>query len=347
MSITSRRTFALGLAGCSLVAFSDTAEAKHQHKRWRRRNRRNDADLDNVITNPRGGVSRSGLPWKSGWSLSRLDEFEQWRGRSADTYTIWTRHETWSDIVNFDRGGFAAAKRQPGQISWGFAMLPSSHSAARNGGMWTSAARGAFDGFYTEVAEKLARSGVKDVIMRVGWEANHTFPWFGGSNPAGFVDTFRRISDIMRRHNPTIQIEWNMLKKGKQPGSVIALYPGDSYVDIVGVDYYDNFPKHTEAGWRQQFNATYNGGPWGVGAWLDFAKSRGKKLALPEWGLSLDAKAVDTDNPVFIENMYQFLSANSQHIAYENYFNQKAHHQIMPANLNPKASAAYLRNWGR
>ena len=50
---------------------------------------------------------------------------------------------------------------------------------------------------------------------------------------------------------------------------MLAMYPGDDVVDVVGVHYYDSGPeKSTQALWDQYYNATYNGGPWGLGAWL-------------------------------------------------------------------------------
>ena len=208
---TTRRAFALGLASSSLLKVTGTAEA---------------------------AATRSGLSWKSGWCRAKLDEFERWRDRAADTYTCWTRHRTWDDILSFPTGGFAALKDKPGQISWGFAMLPESHR-----GMLNLAAGGTFDGYYKRMAQKLADTGRMNVIIRIGWEGNHSgFPWYGGSNPAAFAAAFRRIAGIMRRYNPSVLIEWNMLKKGKQSGSVAALYPGDDHVDIIGVDLYNCYP---------------------------------------------------------------------------------------------------------
>jgi Glycosyl hydrolase family 26 len=288
----------------------------------------------------------SGMPWHSGCGLGGITDFERFRGRKADLYTIWGAYKTWGDVPNLS-GGFSAVKNMPGRISLAIAMLPASQSGLKDGNNWTLAARGAFDQYYVQHARNLANSGRKNLVLRIGWETNHTFPWFGGTNPQGFKDTFKRIADIQRKYNPTILTEWCNVKDGKQPGSVLTMYPGDDAVDIIGVDYYDNWPAlNTVEIWNREHYATFRGGPKGIGAWMNFAKSRGKKLSCPEWGLSVGTSPGTKDNPVYIQQMHDFFARNSANFAYENYFNQKPQHQIMPSNLHPQAAAAYLRQWG-
>ena len=229
----SRRGFLTGLAGTGLMAVGGVS-----------------------VTTPAqaagagfGNGPLSSLPWHSGCGLSKISAFEAYRGRKADTYTIWCPHRTWSDIVSL-KGGFTVVKGMPGRLSMAIAPLPASHSAVANPGNWKLAAKGSFDGYYTQFSRKLADSGRKDCVVRIGWEINHTFPWFGGSDPEGFKSTFKRIADILRKYNPTVSTEWTWIKKGKQSGSVLTLYPGDDAVDIVGVDYYDGYPaNNTEAIW--------------------------------------------------------------------------------------------------
>ena len=58
------------------------------------------------------------------------------------------------------------------------------------------------------------------------------------------------------------------------------MYPGDDVVDLIGVHYYDTGPlKNTQAIWDKYYNITYNNGPWGLGAWLKFARDHKKKIA--------------------------------------------------------------------
>ena len=80
---------------------------------------------------------------------------------------------------------------------------------------------------------------------------------------------------------------------------------------------------------------------------VQFAKDNGKLFSCAEWGIRVGATPANVDNPFYIRKMFEFFSANASYIAYENYFNQKAEHQLTPADVNPLASAEYLRLWGR
>ncbi len=324
----SRREVLTGLAGVAAVAGAGSTPARA-------------AGL------PFGLGPRSGLPWHSGASLSSVNAIAAYRNRLCDTLTMWCRFDTWDTIIDFSKG-FKSAKLKPERISCAIAPLPKICSAVITPGMWSLAASGAFDFYYEEWARRLAATGRTDVIVRVGWESNRKFPWFAGADPYNYILTHRRIVTYLRTYNPTVTIEWCNVKKGNQAGSVLDLYPGDEYVDIVGVDYYDVGPAlNTQAIWDTQYMRLYNGGPWGIGAWLEFAKSRGKLFACAEWGIRVGATPLNVDNAFYIEKMFEFFSNNAAYIAYENYFNQKAEHQIAPPDVNPMAAAAYLSLWGR
>lgn len=289
---------------------------------------------------------RSGMPWHSGCQLNKISDFEAFRRRLADTYTIWSPRQTWGDVVNLSKGGFATARKLPGRISFGLAMLPQTNHAAVDPYNWTRAARGDFDVYYKSVAQQVADSGVQNVVFRIGWESNHdSWPWYAGSDPAGFKKTFQRYAAILRAKNPSCLIEWCNVKDGSQPFSVLELYPGDAAVDIIGVNHYDGYPAiNSDAIWAEALGRTRYGGPRGLGKWLEFARGRGKKFAVSEWGIWLgrpDCK----DSAVYIRKMYEFFRGCGSDLAYENYFNQIAKHQINPPDLHPVAAAEYRRLW--
>ncbi|HEX6015519.1 MAG TPA: hypothetical protein VFY87_27710 [Geminicoccaceae bacterium] len=156
------------------------------------------------------------------------------------------------------QGGFRSLKNKPPRISLGMAPLPNSHSAVKNPGNLKLAARGSFDGYYTRFARNLAASGRKDSIVRIGWECNHDRAWCCGADPQAFKDMFKRIADIVRKHNPGVAIEWCCVKKGQQRGSILDSYPGDDAVDIIGVNYYDNWPAlNDERTWQTQYQRRF------------------------------------------------------------------------------------------
>lgn len=294
-----------------------------------------------------GTGSRSKMSWHSGCAISRHADFAAYRGRAIDTITTWCPHDTWTDIVSL-KGGFATARRSGARISLALPALPRSHNGTTSPQNWKNAANGTYDGYYTEFAKKLAASGPTDVIVRAaGWECNDRGrPWFCATDSGAFKATFARIARIVRQWNPTALIEWNNIKKGAQPDSILNYYPGDDVCDIVGVNYYDGWPPlSSQSVWDSQFyaEAPRKGGPWGIGAWAEFARSRGKRFSLSEWGINAGRYSC-VDNPLYIENMHDFFSTTSW-LAYENYFNQKNYHQLTPTDVNPKSSAKYKQLW--
>ena len=133
---------------------------------------------------------------------------------------------------------------------------------------------------------------------------------------------------------------------GAQKQSILNFYPGKEYVDIVGINYYDGWPAlSSQTVWDQQYSREHLKGPWGIGAWCQFASDEGKRFSCSEWGIN-NGRYGCIDNAFYIEQMWQFFSNNAANIAYENYFNQKPYHQLTPGDVNPNASAKYKRLWG-
>lgn len=124
------------------------------------------------------------------------------------------------------------------------------------------------------------------------------------------------------------------------------LYPGDAYVDVFGVDYYDNGRHVDQASWDEVASSTTAGGaPHGLYTRQAFAESHGKPFALPEWRLDTDT-SVDNDNPFFIEKMNEFFHQNAGtgpgEVLYEQYFSAWDSNRLPPPTQLPNASAMYL-----
>ncbi len=145
-------------------------------------------------------------------------------------------------------------------------------------------------------------------------------------------------------------MDWTNAKKTQNKGLRVAdMYPGSDLVDIIGTHYYDSGPeKDTQAVWNQYYNAEFGGNPWGINAWLNFARAHGKRLGVGEWGIwDQGQPAAQADDPVYIDNMYRFFKANAGSIAYETYFNAMAdQHLLCPTTRFPKASAMYAKDFG-
>jgi hypothetical protein len=139
-------------------------------------------------------------------------------------------------------------------LFYGFAdRLPTSLPALPAGAIpmisWRGVAyqtilNGSSDKVITAAARNLARLG-KPVFLRWAWEMNgNWYPWGGpenGNNPQGYVQCWRRLHQIFRREGAdnvawVWSINWN---NHPATNHFQSYYPGDSYVDWVGLSGYN------------------------------------------------------------------------------------------------------------
>jgi hypothetical protein len=115
-----------------------------------------------------------------------------------------------------------------------------------HGAAYSQINNGASDKLIAAVAKKLA--GMKrPILLRWGWEMNgNWFEWDGshnGQDPGGYVKAWRRIHGIFREHKATNVAwvwspNWNSAPDNSW-NKFQRYYPGDDYVDWVGVSGYD------------------------------------------------------------------------------------------------------------
>jgi beta-mannanase len=95
--------------------------------------------------------------------------------------------------------------------------------------------RGDYDENMRAIARKI--SAMKSpVIVRWGQEMEDTsgrFSW-SGWNPQDYITAYRKMMDITRKEAPTVKVMWS--PKGLD--GLKAYYPGDSYVDLVGLSVF-------------------------------------------------------------------------------------------------------------
>jgi beta-mannanase len=115
-------------------------------------------------------------------------------------------------------------------------------------------------------------------------------------------------------------------------------YPGNQYVDIVGLDLYDvgcmtPFTKLTFAQLSSE--------RLGLSHFEAFAASKGKPMSLPEWGL---ATVPAGDDPAYINGIgSDFVKGN---FAFETYFDQSApNSKALPLGPNTPLSVTAFQHW--
>jgi hypothetical protein len=273
------------------------------------------------------------------------------RGRPLDAITTFVDHGSFPAMVRQTDRMQSVARLAPLWV----VSLPLLPSADRRD--FARCAGGSFDGYFRQIGANLRSAGARGIVVRLGWEANigsDSHPW--GVDSAAQVPAykacFRRAAAALKTGGgPSLAVEWTNAKKTDNRTLRIAdMYPGSDAVDVIGVHYYDSGPeKDTQAVWDRYYRATFDGNPWGLGTWLDFARAHGKRLGIGEWGLWHQGGSMSAaDDPVYIDNMYRFFRDNAGSIAYETYFNAMAdQHLLCPSTHFPKAAARYKANWGR
>lgn len=110
---------------------------------------------------------------------------------------------------------------------------------------------GEYDNYWQEWA-RLAKAFDQTVILRFGFEMNGD--WFAwGQQPEDFIAAWRRVYSIVRgagaekvRFMFSPNVEWD---SNKPLTSIELYYPGDAYVDLLGLDGYNFGDSHSE--WHQ------------------------------------------------------------------------------------------------
>ena len=174
------------------------------------------------------------------------------------------------------------------RMIWSVPMLPESGGASLPAG----GATGAYNMYFSQLARNPVAAGMGDSYLRLGWGVQSVaIPWYPAGQSSYFVEYWRQIVSTMRTvPGANFSFVWNPSRgdngpKDKAMGNFADYYPGDAYVDVIGMDVYDTSWNHypgESAEFRDHADP-------GVGAWTGsleiFADKHGKPLAIPELGL--------------------------------------------------------------
>jgi beta-mannanase len=304
-------------------------------------------------------ANTSGLPWKSGAATVDMQSFTAWRGRPIDVETTWNDEPTWNGIEQDYGAAGLSSNGYHGYVLFGQALQPNDDSDTYT---LADCAAGDYNSDFATVASKLISYGFSGVDVRLGWEMNSNWYTWGLGYDSGGLDNigqeanwigcYRQAHDAMKAVYPSLTFDWNPTKDSSHNGdsqNANAEYPGDSYVDTIGVDYYP--PSGNATDWSNEYSQTQYGGPFGLGTWMAFAKQHDKNLSVPEWGIenqvSYGSNGGGGDDSYYVGQMLKFFDQNAANIGYESYFNfskgQGCVFQIYDTSCsNTSAAAAYL-----
>ncbi|MFZ2657832.1 MAG: glycosyl hydrolase [Victivallales bacterium] len=208
----------------------------------------------------------------------------------------------------------------------GNGSTPAGQALVRQGLIDT--ANGMHDAQYLRFAQSLKNDGFANAILRLGHEFDGY--WTGWScigNYDVFISAWRHVHDIFKGVSPGFLFDYNgtvfsfhapaNAYAGDTRTRAEAAYPGDAYVDVVGLDLYDrnigppwydyfkqgwNDPEKT---WKDKFMPT-------LVHHRDFAVSKGKTVSFPEWAVQAHAGIyiyTGGDDSALIRNFYNWMSS--------------------------------------
>ena len=228
---------------------------------------------------------------------------------------------------------------------------------AADGTPWNLAAcaRGAYDYQWTTLGKHLVAALQPATVIRPGWEFNGSwYRWGAAGKVSSFVTCFRRVVAAMRAvPGSRFTFDWNPnLGGGTFPAE--QAYPGDGYVDFIGVDVYDTswtwYPTPagvtTDAARTSAWNWLLKG-DHGLTYWSGFAHQHNKPMSITEWGVTWRSDGHGGgDNPYFVDRMMDFITDPANNVAANHYFNLDVtsvrHNLTRPDTIFP-ASFAQLR----
>jgi protocatechuate 3,4-dioxygenase beta subunit len=237
-------------------------------------------------------------------------------------------------------------------------------------------ASGADDSIWLGIVQAYAAEGFTTIYMRPGWEMEgNWFTWSVQSETmaAAYIAAFDRISTIAHSvAGINVQIVWDPGSTGNAAIPVQDMYPGDAYVDVVGLDFYDVLYPYSlhdwatggtdttiQQWWSNPVNLAHywdypdstgyapegGGNEWGLVAALTFAAAHDKPFALPETGDEGNGTTTGPlSDPYFPQYLAErLLAAGAPSLAFVNIWDKYGTSSQFTEGANPVMAAAWAQ----
>lgn len=274
--------------------------------------------------------------------------FERWSGAPVGCVEDFLSSDSWRDISEptwwITRWSGSAEKRH---LILSVPLLPKSNADLQTG------AEGKYNQYFYSLAVLLVRDSFPDATIRLGWEFNGgEFPWAvrpgggpnGSASPDSFIRYWRNVVSTMRSAPAShFTFDWTV-NNGYSDVPAEQAYPGDNFVDIIGVDAYDQVwgPDGTQVTdpvnrWHSMSKGLHN-----LNWWASFARQHTKALSVPEWGVTSGDHG-GGDNPYYVRQLLAWARKNK--VVYEVYFDAKQSNLSLGAF--PRSAVTYIANISR
>jgi hypothetical protein len=235
-------------------------------------------------------------------------------------------------------------------LSLGVPMIPDNSSGTAQGTL-AQGATGAYNSYFVTLAQNLVAGGAANAYLRIGWEFDGSWTIWAAttaSAEASYASYFQQIVTAMRSvSGEAFRFVWNPDATAftNSGYSVQAAYPGNSYVNVIGLDLYDQTwvtPQTPANAWSSTVLPALT-------AAQQFASSNGKPLALAEWGVAIRSDGHGLgDDPYYINQMISWMKTSSHNVAFESYFdfNDSGANYAITGGSFPNSLAAFEADLG-
>ena len=197
-----------------------------------------------------------------------------WRAQVGRLPAVWSIYQGWTGWNQFPATQAQRAYTMGGRLMvtwepWNGAVRDQNWSCRR-------VAQGAYDPYIRQYARTVRNSGVP-VLIRLAHEMNGDwYPWgtayvsnnarFNGNSPADYVAMWQRVVRIFRVEGarnaswvwaPNIVYQTPFNSYERQRADLEDLYPGDEWVDWIGLSIYNDGARRSWRSFGQLFDGSY------------------------------------------------------------------------------------------
>ena len=206
-------------------------------------------------------------------------------------------------------------------------------------------ASGAYDSYATQLARNLVKAGFGYSVIRLGPEMNGTWNVGSlGSTPASwkqwgqcFAQEVRAMRAVPGSH---LLFDWNV-NAGYRNIPLADFYPGNAYVDIIGIDFYDTSGQPLPPVGHPDRWTVLSRQPDSLMEVAAFAAAHHKPLSFPEWA----TVSSEGDDAAYVTSMGAFIAHHD--VAFQSWFDAGDNGilQLTP-NGAPRSLRAYIKAFG-
>jgi hypothetical protein len=222
-------------------------------------------------------------------------------------------------------------------------LIPTNLANINNPLAWEqSCAAGDFDSYATQLGDNLVAAGLQSSVIRLGPEMNGNWENDSMGNTTQEQNLWatcfaNEVTGLRQAAGEHFLIDWNP-NACTQSVPYSNFYPGNAYVDIIGLDFYD---VSCETPSTVLTFAQLNNEAYGLASIQAFATAQGKPMSLPEWGL---ATGPEGDDPGYIEGVGAAVANNDY--AFEAYFDAGTGIGVILGPGTPLSLTAFQKVFG-